>query len=155
MSTLKFKKIDDRAIIPQYKTKGAAAFDFHGIISEKDCMGEETDKIVLSSGKQVVIRTGLSVSIPEGWEIQIRPRSGNAFKNGITVTNSPGTIDSDYRGEIKIILLNTGENPFPIKHGDRIAQGKFSEAIQAEIIEVDELDSTERGQGGFGSTGTS
>lgn len=100
-----------------------------------------------------MIDTGLSVAVSNGYELQIRPRSGLAAKNNITVLNSPGTVDSDYRGPVKVILINHGAENFIINKGDRIAQGVISPVVQATIIEVDELDSTERGSGGFGSTG--
>jgi len=108
---------------------------------------------IVGPGKQRIIDTGLSVAVPEGYELQVRPRSGLSFKHKITVTNSPGTIDSDYRGEIKIIIFNLGEEDFVINKGDRIAQGVVNKIEQFDIQEVDDLDETERGGGGFGSTG--
>jgi dUTP pyrophosphatase len=151
---LKIKKINDKAIIPAYQTSGSAGFDLHAIIvNEKNSMGEKIDYIVIPPKNQQIIDTGLSCAVPLGYEMQIRPRSGLAFKNKITVTNSPGTIDSDYRGEIKVILYNLGEQSFIVKDGDRIAQAVISPIIVVEIEEVEVLDETERGDGGFGSTG--
>jgi dUTP pyrophosphatase len=110
------------------------------------------DVIIEASGRHAVA-TGLSVAIPPGYEIQVRPRSGLALKHGISVPNTPGTIDSDYRGELKVILINHGPEPFPIHRGDRIAQLVLAPVTLAEWDEVAELDETERGAGGFGSTG--
>lgn len=112
-------------------------------------MGE----ITLKPGEIKLIPTGLSVSIPKGYEGQIRPRSGLALHNGIGIVNSPGTIDSDYRGEIGIILINWGRKPFTIKRGDRIAQMAITRIYQARIVETDHLDTTRRGEGGFGHSG--
>ena len=139
---LKVKKLQDNAVIPQYQTKEAAGFDLHAI-----------EDVVIKPGERKLIGTGLAFEIEFGYEVQIRPRSGLAFKHGITVLNSPGTIDSDYRGEIKVLLINHGNEPYEIKKGERIAQAVIAPVIQAEIIEVDELSDTQRGAGGFGSTG--
>jgi len=139
---LKIKKLNNEAIIPAYQTKEAAGFDLHSI-----------DDAVINPGERKLIGTGLAFEIEYGYEVQIRPRSGLAFKHGITVLNSPGTIDSDYRGEIKVLLINHGNEPYEIKKGERIAQAVIAPVIQAEIIEVDELSDTQRGAGGFGSTG--
>ena len=139
---LKIKKLNPEAIIPAYQTKEAAGFDLHSI-----------EDVVLKPGERKLIGTGLAFEIEYGYEVQIRPRSGLAFKHGITVLNSPGTIDSDYRGEIKILLINHSNEKFEIKKGDRIAQAVVAPVIQAEIVEVEELSLTERGEGGFGSTG--
>jgi len=136
---------EEGAVIPEYKTKGAAGADL--------CAYLPDGKIVIEAGKTDIIPTGLFFEIPEGYEIQVRPRSGLAAKNGVTVLNTPGTIDSDYRGEIKIILINLGQEPFEIKNGDRIAQMVISPVIQASFTRVQGLSKTERGQGGFGSTG--
>jgi dUTP pyrophosphatase len=130
------------AIIPQYKTEGAAGFDISSV--------EETTILPL---QRQIIKTGLFFEIEKGYEVQIRPRSGNAAKDGVTVLNSPGTIDCDYRGEIMIILFNSSSVPFSVKIGDRIAQGVVAKAEQAEWEKADELSETERGAGGFGSTG--
>ena len=139
---LKIKKLKNEAQIPSYQTKEAAGFDLHSI-----------EDVILKPGERRLIRTGLAFEIEFGYEIQIRPRSGLAFKHGITVLNSPGTIDSDYRGEIKVLLINHSNEEFEIKKGDRIAQAVVVPVIQAEIIEVEELSDTARGEGGFGSTG--
>ena len=139
---LKIKKLNPKAIIPAYQTKGAAGFDLHSI-----------EDVILKPGERKLIGTGLAFEIEYGYEVQIRPRSGLAFKHGITVLNSPGTIDSDYRGEIKVLLINHSNEEFEIKKGDRIAQAIVAPVIQAEIIEVEELSETKRGEGGFGSTG--
>jgi len=139
---LKIKKLNPEAIIPAYQTKEAAGFDLHSI-----------ENVILKPGERKLIGTGLAFEIECGYEVQIRPRSGLAYKHGITVLNSPGTIDSDYRGEIKVLLINHSDEEFEIKKGDRIAQAVVAPVIQAEIIEVEELSSTERGEGGFGSTG--
>lgn len=139
---LKIKKLDDKAIIPSYQTKGAAGFDLHSI-----------EDVLLNPGERKLIKTGLAFEIEDGYEVQIRPRSGLAYKHGITVLNSPGTIDSDYRGEIKVLLINHSNEAFNIKKGDRIAQGVLAKVIQADIIEVKELNATSRGDRGFGSTG--
>jgi len=139
---LKIKKLDNEAIIPNYQTKGAAGFDLHSI-----------EDVVLNPGERKLIKTGLAFEIEKGYEVQIRPRSGLAYKYGITVLNSPGTIDSDYRGEIKVLLINHSNEAFNIKKGDRIAQGVLAKVIEANIIEVKELNVTSRGDRGFGSTG--
>ncbi len=139
---LKIKKLNQNAQIPAYQTKEAAGFDLHSV--------EDT---IINPGERKLIGTGLAFEIERGYEIQIRPRSGFAFKHGITVLNSPGTIDSDYRGEIKVLLINLGSEPFEIKCGERIAQAVVAPVIQAEIEEVENLSDTERGSGGFGSTG--
>ena len=112
-----------------------------------------TNDVVIRPGNKAVIPTGLAVSIPKGYEIQIRPRSGLAAKSNITVLNTPGTIDSDYRGEIKVIIYNHGDNDFVINNGDRIAQMVLSPIIRMELEEVKDLPKTIRGEGGFGSTG--
>ena len=112
-----------------------------------------SEPVVIKPFKRAVIPTGLSFSIPKGYEVQIRPRSGLAAKNGITVLNTPGTIDSDYRGEIKVILINLGDEDFTVNNGDRIAQMVVQKVKQASFEVVDNLDETERGSGGFGSTG--
>jgi len=159
---LKFKKLHEEAVIPKYQTKGSAGFDFHAVITpDEDGVNpvrlDDNDEMeiveIVGPGKQRIIDTGLSVAVPEGYELQVRPRSGLSFKHKITVTNSPGTIDSDYRGEIKIIIFNLGEEDFVINKGDRIAQGVVNKIEQFDIQEVDDLDETERGGGGFGSTG--
>lgn len=132
------------AIIPEYKTSGAAGADVCAFLSEP---------VIIKSGEFAMIPTGLSFAIPEGYEIQVRPRSGLAAKNGVTVLNTPGTIDSDYRGEVKVILINHGKDSFTVNNGDRIAQLIVAPVTQGVFEKTDELDSTERGEGGFGSTG--
>ena len=112
------------------------------------------EDVILQPGEIRLIPTGLAVSIPKGYEGQVRPRSGLALRNGVGMVNSPGTIDSDYRGEIGIILINWGQEPFTIKRGDRIAQMIITKVYQAQVIETDYLDPTERGEGGFGHSGT-
>ncbi|MDZ7756183.1 MAG: dUTP diphosphatase [Rhodohalobacter sp.] len=108
---------------------------------------------MIEPGERTMIPTGLQMALPEGYEAQIRPRSGLAIKNGITMLNTPGTIDADYRGEVKVIAINHGEDDFEISHGDRIAQMVIAPVTQFPVVEVDELDETDRGEGGFGSTG--
>lgn len=128
--------------LPHYATSGAAGMD---IVSAED--------VTLAPGARHAVATGLAVAIPQGYEIQVRPRSGLALKHGITVPNTPGTIDSDYRGELKVIMINHGADPFPIARGDRVAQLVLAPVTQAQWEEVDKLDDTVRGAGGFGSTG--
>jgi dUTP pyrophosphatase len=128
--------------LPRYATVGAAGMD---VLS--------AEEVALAPGARHAVATGLSVAIPPGYEIQVRPRSGLALKHGISVPNTPGTIDSDYRGELKVILINHGPEPFPIHRGDRIAQLVLAPVTSAEWDEVAELDETGRGAGGFGSTG--
>ena len=128
--------------LPAYATSGAAGMD---VVSAED--------VTIAPGARHAVATGLALAIPEGYEIQVRPRSGLALKHGITVPNTPGTIDSDYRGEMKVILINLGPEPFAIARGDRVAQLVLAPVVQAAWHEVAELDATERGEGGFGSTG--
>ncbi len=135
---------DSDLSLPGYETEYAAGMDICAAVISPVC---------LEPGKRVLISTGLSVAITHGYEIQVRPRSGLAIKNGITVINSPGTIDSDYRGEIKVGLINLGENKFTIARGDRVAQLVVAPVIRAKVVLVDKLDSTKRGDGGFGHTG--
>lgn len=132
------------AVIPQYKTSGAAGADVCALLSES---------VVIKKGERAMIPTGLFFSIPEGYEIQVRPRSGLAAKNGVTVLNTPGTVDSDYRGEVKVILVNLGGEDFTVNNGDRIAQIVVAPVTIGVFEQVKELDETERGTGGFGSTG--
>ena len=127
---------------PAYATTGAAGLD---IVSAED--------IVLAPGDRHAVATGFAVAIPAGYEIQVRPRSGLALKFGVTCLNTPGTIDADYRGEVKVILANLGAEPFEVKRGERIAQLVPAEVTVARFLEVDSLDDTARGAGGFGSTG--
>ena len=137
---------DETIALPSYETAGSAGADLRANFPTR---GE----VVLEPGERVLVPTGLRVGIPEGYEIQIRPRSGLALKHGITVPNTPGTIDSDYRGELKVILINHGTEPFAIARGDRIAQLVLAPVVQARWDEVEDLDETARGAGGFGSTG--
>ena len=139
---LKIKKLNPEAIIPAYQTELSAGFDLHSI-----------ENCVIKPMQRKLIKTGLAFEIENGYEIQIRPRSGLAFKHGITVLNSPGTIDADYRGEIMVLLINLGEEDFEIKKGERIAQAVVASVVQANFMEVEELSNTKRGSGGFGSTG--
>ncbi|PIW55095.1 MAG: dUTP diphosphatase [Sphingomonadales bacterium CG12_big_fil_rev_8_21_14_0_65_65_10] len=128
--------------LPRYATDGAAGMD---VVS--------AENVVLEPGKRHAVATGLSMAIPHGYEIQVRPRSGLALKHGVSVPNTPGTIDSDYRGELKVIMINHGDEPFVIARGERIAQLVLAPVTLAEWQEVDTLSETERGEGGFGSTG--
>ena len=128
--------------LPAYATAGAAGMD---VVSAED--------VTLAPGGRHAVATGLAVAIPPGFEIQVRPRSGLALKHGVTVPNTPGTIDSDYRGELKVILINHGSEPFAIRRGDRVAQLVLAPVTRAGWLEVKELDETARGEGGFGSTG--
>lgn len=141
---IKFKRLEHGVglPLPAYQTAGAAGMD---ICSAVSC--------AISAGDKRAVPTGFAVAVPEGWELQVRPRSGLAAKLMVTVGNSPGTIDSDYRGEIQVILFNHGKTLFTIKRGDRIAQLVPKQAPRLEVVEVDTLDGTERGEGRFGSTG--
>ena len=142
--TLKVIKNDPRVYLPAYETDGAAGMDLRAFL--------ECDLVIPPNGR-AKIPTGLKLEIPEGFEAQIRPRSGLAVRHGITVLNSPGTIDSDYRGDLEIILINLGENNWTVKNGDRIAQMVIAPVCQAAIIETETISVTSRGSGGFGSTG--
>ena len=145
MIEILIKKLSKEVSLPKYETSGSSGMDLAANID---------DKITIDPGKTVVIPTGLSLSIPKGFEVQIRPRSGLAAKQKITVLNTPGTIDADYRGEIKVILINLGKDSFIVERGLRIAQMVVCPVVQAQLKEVDDLSKTERGKGGFGSTGT-
>lgn len=134
--------------LPVYQTAGAAGADLRANVDDR---GE----VRLAPGARALIPTGLRLAIPEGFEAQIRPRSGLALKHGISLPNTPGTIDSDYRGPLGVIVINHGSEPFVIAHGDRIAQLVIAPVVQAEFAEVKTLDETSRGAGGFGSTGVS
>ena len=142
---LRVKKKDASIPLPDYKSAGAAGMDIRAFSG-----GE----IVIPPKGRAKIPTGLFVEIPEAYEAQIRPRSGLADKKGVTVLNSPGTIDSDYRGELEVILINFGDEPFIVRDGDRIAQMVISPVARAQVEEAEFLSETERGSGGFGSTGT-
>jgi len=143
MVKLLIKKLHKNIILPEYKTDGSSGMDLLANV-------EQTVKIF--PGEKKIISTGIMVAIPEQYEIQIRPRSGLAAKNGISVLNTPGTIDSDYRGEIKVILINLGKDIFQINKNDRIAQMIVCPIIKVELKEVESLPETVRGEGGFGST---
>ncbi len=130
--------------LPKYETSASAGIDVRANL---------TTAIVLKPLERILVKTGLFLEIPEGYEAQVRPRSGLALKNGITVLNSPGTIDADYRGEVGVILINLSNQEFTIENGERIAQIVFAKVEQAEWLEVNSLSETERGEGGFGSTG--
>jgi dUTP pyrophosphatase len=132
--------------LPAYATPGAAGADLRANFLDRG-------DVLVQPGARLLISTGLRLAIPAGYEVQIRPRSGLALKHGITLANAPGTIDSDYRGALGVILLNTGTEAFQIRHGDRIAQMVVAPVVQAAFALVSELDTTARGAGGFGSTG--
>ena len=149
---LKVKKLDEMAVIPAYAHEGDAGFDLSAIVLEKTS-DSYTDKTIVLPGQKYIAKTGLAFAVPAGYELQVRPRSGLAYKHGITVINSPGTVDSGYNGEVMVILLNTGSEPFEIRTGDRIAQGVINKLPTVSIREVEDLDETERGADGFGSTG--
>ena len=129
--------------LPAHATAGAAGMD---VVAAED--------LTLAPGRRHAVATGFAMAIPDGYEVQVRPRSGLALKHGVTCLNTPGTIDSDYRGEVKVILANLGDAPFPIARGDRIAQLVPAPVLRAALTEVASLDDTARGAGGFGSTGT-
>ena len=132
--------------LPTYETAGSAGMDLRAAVAEDA-------PLILAAGARVLVPTGLKIALEPGHEAQVRPRSGLALKHGITCLNTPGTIDSDYRGEVGVILVNLGTEPFIIRRGDRIAQMVIAEYARAEAIEVETLDETARGTGGFGSTG--
>ena len=146
MTILKVKKLENHGDLklPKYETAGSAGLDLTAAIDED---------IILKPGEITLVKTGLAIALEKGYEAQIRPRSGLALKKGITVLNSPGTVDSDYRGEVCAILINHSKVDFTIKRGERIAQMVIARHEQAEITLVEELDDTDRGEGGFGSTG--
>ena len=151
MVTVKIKKLghfDTELPLPSYQTADAAGADIRACLG----MGE---KVTIRPGERLAVPTGLSFEIPEGHEIQVRPRSGLSLKTGLMVVNAPGTIDSDYRGEIKVILGNLGTGDEVISHGDRLAQIVLAPVLKANFIEESELTESERGSGGFGSTGVS
>ena len=132
--------------LPAYETADAAGMDLRAAV-------DENAPITLAAGARAMVPTGLTIALPPGYEAQVRPRSGLAAKHGITCLNSPGTIDADYRGEVKVILINLGQEPFVIKRGERIAQMIIAPVTRAELKVVAQLDETKRGAGGFGSTG--
>jgi len=147
MTHIRIKRLNEGKDLPLpgYESEGSSGMDLRA------CVKNDTQ---LNPGEIMLVPTGLAVSIPEGYEAQIRPRSGLALRHGIGMVNSPGTIDSDYRGEIGVVMINWGKEPYVIKRGDRIAQMILSRVYRAELIEVDDLDVTARGDGGFGHTGT-
>ena len=138
------KKLDKKVKLPEYKTTGSSGLDLTAFIEQK---------IVIKPGENALVPTGISIAIPEDTEVQIRPRSGLAAKNNISVLNTPGTIDSDYRGELKILIFNHGNKDFEVNCGDRIAQMVLVPVMKIEFEETDTLPETLRGKGGFGSTG--
>lgn len=143
---MKVKLLDPGMELPAYARKGDAGFDLRAALPEGETL-------MLGPGDRALIPTGVAFGIPQGMEVQIRPRSGLALKHGITIVNAPGTIDSGYRGEVKVILMNLSSDPFYIVRGDRIAQAVYAPVYEAEFEFVEELDETDRGEGGFGSSG--
>ena len=144
MTKILIKRLSKKVSLPKYETSGSSGMDLAANIDAN---------INIDPGKTAIIPTGLALSIPKGFEIQIRPRSGLAAKQKISVLNTPGTIDADYRGEIKVILINLGQVSFKVEKGLRIAQMVVCPIVQAQLKEVDDLSETDRGKGGFGSTG--
>ncbi len=144
--TVKIKRLNGNndLSLPSYESEGSSGMDIRASVKEP---------VVIGPGEIKFIQTGLAVSVPPGFEAQVRPRSGLALRHGIGMVNSPGTIDSDYRGEIGIILINWGKEPFVVRKGDRIAQMIITSVCHAELVEVEDLDNTSRGAGGFGHTG--
>lgn len=130
--------------IPKYMTEGSSGIDLYAANDEP---------ILIAKGQIVLVPTSIALAIPQGYEAQVRPRSGLALKHGITVLNTPGTIDADYRGEIKVIVINLGDKEYSLQRGERIAQLVFSKIEKVELVEVEDLDETIRGEGGFGHTG--
>ena len=145
MTKILIKRLSKEVSLPKYETSGSSGMDLAAYIDSN---------ININPGQTAIIPTGLALSIPKGFEVQIRPRSGLAAKQKISVLNTPGTIDADYRGEIKVILINLGQETFKVEKGLRIAQMVVCPVVQAQLKEVDDLNETERGKGGFGSTGT-
>lgn len=142
--TIEVRRLSPTAIIPRYMTELAAGVDLHALLD---------DEILLAPGQRTLISTGLAVAIPPGYEGQVRPRSGLALKKGISLVNSPGTIDADYRGEVGIILINHGQDDVTVSPGERVAQLIIAPVVRAAFVEVTELDATARNAGGFGHTG--
>lgn len=142
---VRVKKLNEKALMPKRGSAQAAGYDLHACIDTRRTIAPQ---------ERVLIPTGLSIALPEGWELQVRPRSGLSIKHGIIVVNSPGTVDSDYRGEIAVGLLNTSAVPFTLEPNERIAQAVVSKVYNVQYEEISEhTDTTERGEGGFGSTG--
>jgi dUTP pyrophosphatase len=140
--TLKFKRIHPEATLPAYAHEGDAGMDVRSV-----------EELEILPGARALVHTGLVMMLPPGWEAQVRPRSGLALKHGVTVLNTPGTIDAGYRGEVGVILANFGSEPFRVAKGDKVAQIVVAPVVRAGIVEAAEVDDTERGAGGFGSTG--
>ena len=145
MIKILIKRLSKEVSLPKYETNGSSGMDLAANVDSS---------IIINPGKSAIIPTGLALSIPKGFEVQIRPRSGLAAKQKISVLNTPGTIDADYRGEIKVILINLGQDSFKVEKGLRIAQMVVCPIVQAQLKEVDDLSETDRGKGGFGSTGS-
>ena len=141
---IRIKRLTPRAVLPKYQTEHAAGLDLHAAVE---------DAVTLEPGAIELITCGFSMAVPEGYEAQVRPRSGLATKYGISMPNAPGTIDADYRGEVKVPLINLGRAPFTVEPHMRIAQMVFAPVVRCAIVEVDSLDQTARGADGFGSTG--
>jgi dUTP pyrophosphatase len=141
---VQIKRLRPDAQLPRYMTDGAAGLDLAAALDAP---------LTLLPGERKLVPTGLAMAIPPGWEGQVRPRSGLAAKHGVTCLNAPGTIDADYRGEVKVLLVNHGAEPFVVQSGERVAQLVIAEVARAELVAVDELGDTVRGEGGFGSTG--
>lgn len=148
MTTLRVERLPHAEGLPPpaYETSGSAGMDLRAAVSDDA-------PVTLAPGARALVPTGLKIALEPGYEAQVRPRSGLALKHGITCLNSPGTVDSDYRGEVGVILINHGQEPFVIRRGERIAQMVIARYAQAEVAEVEALDETVRGAGGFGSTG--
>lgn len=148
MTTLRIQRLPhaEGLALPAYETTGSAGMDLRAAVPEDA-------PLTLEPGARALVPTGLKIALEQGYEAQVRPRSGLALKHGLTCLNSPGTIDSDYRGEVGVILINHGQEPFVIRRGERIAQMVIARHEQVEVVEVDTLDETVRGAGGFGSTG--
>lgn len=146
MLQVKIKRLpgNDDLPLPEMMTTGASGFDLRAAVKEP---------VVLRLGERKLIPTGIAIAMPDGLEAQVRPRSGLALKHGVTVLNTPGTIDADYRGEVGVILINLGQAPFAVQRGDRIAQLVFQYVPRVALVEVEELPPSDRGTGGFGSTG--
>ena len=144
MVTVKIKKLHDEAVVPRYMTTHAAGVDLHAVLDEP---------LELVPGQRILVPTGLAMEIPDGYEGQVRPRSGLALKKGISVVNTPGTIDADYRGEIGIIIINLSDQDFEVVDGERICQMVINKVEKVNWMEVEDLEASQRGSGGFGHTG--
>ena len=139
-----FSVLKEGALLPEYQTPGSAGADLHAYLAEP---------VTLKPMERRLIPTGLFVELPAGYELQVRPRSGLALKHGVTVLNTPGTVDSDYRGELCVLLINFGSEPFTVQNGDRIAKAVVAQAVQVSFVQTDALSETGRGVNGYGSTG--